>query len=59
MERIVVRFTERTALYLGQSASIDMERASNTVSALMPLTTRETRHADVTDVPRDDSVAPE
>jgi hypothetical protein len=43
MERIVVRFTERTALYLGQSASIDMERSSNTVSAWTPYTTRETR----------------
>jgi hypothetical protein len=44
MERIVVRYTERTALYLEQCASIDMERASNTVSPLMTLTTRETHH---------------
>ncbi len=44
MERIVVRSTEKISLHLGQSGRPTWGCSSNTVSARMPLTTRETRH---------------
>ena len=61
MERIVIRFTEMTSPYLGQSKSIDMGlHIEHGVSPDAADDTGDAPHRPnvyVTDVPRDDSVA--
>ena len=63
MERTVIRFTERTSPYLGQSKSIDIGLLlGNGVSPDAADDTGDAPHRPnvyVTDVPREESVAPE